>query len=167
MYGKRLALGASVVALAVGVSGALSNSAGQPQQPAPGLTYGGTRALDTLWLRLHPSRADIAALELPWEIAPGRCTNDPNGYFSVLYAGSFHRHPIEVTPEGRFKKTVVDKYRNRGIRFEEHQTVTGTITEERASGTIRTRSIATMPNGRVARCTSRIQTGAPPTSRLH
>ena len=89
MYGKRLALGASVVALAVGVSGALSNSAGQPQQPAPGLTYGGTRALDTLWLRLHPSRADIAALELPWEIAPGRCTNDPNGYLAFFTRARF------------------------------------------------------------------------------
>jgi hypothetical protein len=158
MYGKRLALGASLVALVVGVSGALSNSTGQSQEQAPGLTYGGTRALDTLWLRLHPSRAVIAALELPWEIAPGRCTNDPNGYFSVLYAGFHYDQPIDVSPQGKFSKTVVDKYRNRGIRYEEHQTVTGTITDERASGTIRARSIATRPNGRVARCTSRTQT---------
>jgi hypothetical protein len=158
MYGKRLALGASVVALVVGVSGALSNSAGQSQQPTPGLTYGGTRALETLWLRLHSSRTVIAALELPWEIAPGRCTNDPNGYFSVLLAGFFYNEPINVSPEGKFRKTVVDKYRDRGIRFEEHQTVTGTITAERASGTFRARSIATRPNGRVARCTSGPQT---------
>ena len=125
---------------------------------APGLTYGGTRALDTLWLRLHPSRADIAALELPWEIAPGRCTNDPNGHFSVLFAGSFHQHPIQVTPAGKFKKTVVDRFRDRGIRFEERQTVTGTITDERVSGTLWARTIAVRPNGSVARCTSRTQT---------
>jgi hypothetical protein len=42
MYGKRLALGAAVVALVVGVTGALSNSSGQSAQPqAPGLSYGG------------------------------------------------------------------------------------------------------------------------------
>lgn len=119
MYGKRLVLGTSVVALVVAASGALSNSAGQSQEQAPGLNYGGTRAFDTLWLRLHPSRADIAALELPWEIAAQRCKNDPNGYFSVLYAGSFYRHPIEVTPEGRFNKTVVAQYREKGIRYKD------------------------------------------------
>ena len=55
MYGKRLALGAAVVALVVGVTGALSNSSGQSAQPqAPGLSYGGTRALETLWLRVAP-----------------------------------------------------------------------------------------------------------------
>jgi hypothetical protein len=154
MYGKRLALGASVVAMVVGVSGALSNSAGQSQQPAPGLTYGGMRALDTLWLRLDPSRAVIAALELPWEIAPGRCTKDPNGYFSVLYAGFHYDEPIGVSAQGKFSKTVVDRYRDRGIRYEEHQIVSGTITDEAASGTIRARTVATKPNGRVARCNS-------------
>ena len=65
-----------------------------------------------------PSRADIAALELPWEIAPRRCKNDPNGYFSVLYAGSWYQNPIEVSAEGKFSKTVVDKYREGGIRYE-------------------------------------------------
>jgi hypothetical protein len=154
MYGKRLALGASVVALVVAASGALSNSAGQSQQPAPGLTYGGTRALDTVWLRLDPSRDWIAAFELPWEIAPRRCTNDPNGYFSVLYGGFHYHEPIGVSAQGKFAKTVVDRYRDRGIRYEEHQSVTGTITDEAVSGTIRTRTIATKPNGRVARCNS-------------
>ena len=42
---------------------------------------------------------------------------------------------------------MVDKFRDRGIRFEEHQTVTGTITDERVSGTIRARTIAIRPNG--------------------
>lgn len=54
-----------------------------------------------------------------WEIAPGRCTNDPNGYFSVLYAGFQYYQPIDVSPQGKFSKTVVDKYRNRGIRFDD------------------------------------------------
>jgi hypothetical protein len=115
------------------------------------------RALDTLWLRLDPSRAVIAALELPWEIAPGRCTNDPNGYFSVLYAGFHYDEPIGVSAQGKFSKTVVDRYRDRGIRYEEHQVVSGTITDEAVSGTIRARTVATKPNGRVARCNSRRQ----------
>ena len=108
MYRMRLALGALVVALVVGVSGALTSSSGQlPQQPTSGVTYGGEKAFDTVWLRLHPSREVIAAVEIPWE---------------------------------------------------ERQTVTGTITAERASGTIRAVGITTKPNGRVGRCTSRVQT---------
>jgi hypothetical protein len=105
-------------------------------------------------LRLHPSRAAIAAFGLPWEIAPGRCTNDPNGYFSVPHAGLHYDEPIAVSAQGKFSKTVVDRYRDRGVRYEEHQTVTGTITDEAVSGTIRTRTVATKPSGRVARCNS-------------
>jgi hypothetical protein len=155
MYGKRLALGASVVALVVAVSGVLNNSAGQSVQPqAPGLTYGGTKHLDILWLRLHPSRARLAAAEIPWEIAAERCTNDTNGYFSILYVGLYYDEPVAVSAQGTFRKTVVDRYRDRGIRYEEHQTLTGTITDERVTGTIRARTVATKPNGRVARCNS-------------
>jgi hypothetical protein len=159
MYRKRLGVGALVIALVLGVFGAVSSSSGQstPQQ-APGLTYGGTKAFSTVWLRLHPSRTVLAALEIPWEIAPTRCKNDRNGYFSTLYAGFENGHPIDVNPQGKFRKTLVDRYRDRGIRYEEHQTVTGTITDERASGTIRASTIATSPNGRVARCSSRTQT---------
>jgi hypothetical protein len=159
MYRMRLALGALVVALVVGVSGALTSSSGQlPQQPTSGLTYGGEKAFDTVWLRLHPSREVIAAVEIPWEIAPDRCKNDRNGYYSTLFAGFHYDFPIDVTPEGKFKKTVVDRYRDQGVRYEERQTVTGTITAERASGTIRAVGITTKPNGRVGRCTSRVQT---------
>lgn len=156
---RRLGVGGLVIVLVLGASGALSNSFAQstPQQ-APGLTYGGSRALSDVWLRLHPSRTVIAALEIPWEIAATRCKNDRNGYFSTLYAGFENDYPISVNPQGKFRKTVVDRYRDRGIRYEEHQTVTGTITDKRASGTIRARTIATRPNGRVARCSSRTQT---------
>ena len=67
MYGKRFAVGALVIALFVGVSGALSNSSGQSApQHAPGLTYGGTKAFEDARLRLHESRAVIAAIEIPW-----------------------------------------------------------------------------------------------------
>ena len=53
-YCKRLGIGGLVVALVVGVSGALSTSSGQSTpQPAPGLTYGASRAYSDLWLRLH------------------------------------------------------------------------------------------------------------------
>jgi hypothetical protein len=159
MYGKRFAVGGLVIAVFVGVSGALSNSSGQsaPQQ-APRLTYGGTKAFETVWLRLHESRAVIAAIEIPWEIAPKRCKNDRNGYYSTLWAGYHYQHPIDVSPQGKFSKTLVDRYRDEGIRYEEHQTVTGTITDERVSGTIRARTVATSPGGRVARCSSRTQT---------
>jgi hypothetical protein len=159
MYRKQLGVGGLVVALVLGVFGALSNSSGQstPQQ-ALGLTYGGTKALDTVWLRLHPSRAVIAAIEIPFEIAATRCKNDRNGYFSYLYAGFMYRHTIAVGPQGKFSKTLVNRYRDEGIRYEEHQTLTGTITDKRASGTIRARTIATSPNGVVARCSSRTQT---------
>jgi hypothetical protein len=111
-----------------------------------------------VWLRLHASRAVIAAIEIPWEIAAKRCENDRNGYYSSLYAGFEYQHPIDVGPQGKFSKTLVDRYRDEGIRYEEHQTVTGTIASKRASGTIRARTIATSPNGRVARCSSRTQT---------
>lgn len=159
MYRKRLGVGGLVVALVLGVFGALSNSSGQstPQQ-APGLTYGGTKAFSGVWLRLHPSRSVLAALEIPFEIAATRCQNDRNGYFSTLYAGFENDHAIDVNPQGKFRKSLVDRWRDQGIRYEEHQTVTGTITDKRASGTIRARTITTGPNGRVARCSSRTQT---------
>ena len=154
MYGKRLALGALVVALVVGVSGALSNSAGQSQQPVLGVAYGGTKSVDAVWLRLDSSRLSIAAAEIPFEIAQGRCKNDPNGYFGVAYVGYHFQEPARVSPEGTFRTTVNNRYRNAGIVYEEHATVTGTVTAERASGTIRAQTIATRPNGRVARCSS-------------
>jgi hypothetical protein len=158
MSGKRLALGALLTAVVVVVSGAVSNSVGQPaQQQAPGVTYGGSRALDTAWLRLDRSRRLIVAIELPWEIAQKRCNNDPNGYFSVFLSGLFYQEPIVVSSQGRFSKTVVDRYRDRGIRYVEHQVVTGTIGDEAASGTIRAHTTATRPNGQVARCRSLLQ----------
>jgi len=112
MYGKRLGSRCVGGCLGGGVLGALSNSAGQSQQPAPALTYGGTRR--------------STACELTPQIQEdcGRQISEP-------------RHPLE-----------------------DDQTVTGTITDERVSGTIRTRSIATRPSGRVARCTSRTQTSS-------
>ena len=54
-----------------------------------------------------------------------------------------------MSPQGKFSKTVVAHYRENGIRYEEHQTVTG-ATDERAPGTIRARAIATRPTGRGA-----------------
>jgi hypothetical protein len=95
---------ALVVALVVGVSGALTSSSGQlPQQPTSGVTYGGEKAFDTVWLRLHPSRQVIAAIEIPWEIAADRCKNDRHGYYSTLFAGFHYDFPIDVSPEGKFR----------------------------------------------------------------
>jgi hypothetical protein len=158
MDGKRLALGAVVIALVVGLTGALSNSAGQSPGTAPGVSYGGDRSFGSVWLRLHPSRNVIAAIEIPWEIAPNRCQNDTTGYFGTLFAGLVYQEAIVVNAEGRFSKTVVDRYRGkRGIRYEDRQTVTGRVTDERASGTLRAVGITKRPDGPVGRCTSRPQ----------
>ncbi len=153
MYGKRLVIGASAVGLAIGGFGALSNSAGQsPQQATPGLTYGGVRALDSVWLRLDVSRSVIAALEIPWTVAKERCSNR-HGYFGVLFAGYENFHPIDVSRRGRFAATVVERYRMRGTRYEEVQSVTGTITDERVAGKIRGRVKYVRPDGKTIRCT--------------
>jgi hypothetical protein len=152
MHRRRLVVGASAAGLVIGGLGALGNSAGQPSpQPVPGVTYGGVKALDPVWLRLDRSRSVIAAVEIPWAVAKERCSNRM-GYFGILYAGYENFHPIEVSRGGKFSKRVVDRYERRGTRYEETQTVTGTITDERASGKIRGRVKYVRPNGKTIRC---------------
>jgi len=157
MYGKRV-VGVSALGLVLAGFGTVSSAVAQvPQEQGAGLTYGGLKALDPVWLRLDPSRSVIAALEVPWAVARERCSNR-KGYFSTLVAGYENGTPIEIDSRGKFSRKVVDRYRMRGTRYEETQLVTGTITDRRAAGRIRGRVKYVRPNGRVVRCTFGPQT---------
>lgn len=151
MTGKRLILAAVMAALGLAVIGGLSNSTGQTADQ-PGLTYGGLKDQYPAWLRLAPGRSEVAALHIEWAVAPKRCSNH-RGYESVLYAGFENFARVSVTADGRFNKTVVDKYRDQGSRYEEHMTVSGTIGNEAATGLIRGTVSIKKRTGRVVRCT--------------
>jgi hypothetical protein len=150
MNGKRLALAILAAALLVAATGNLTNSTGQ-SQGAPGLTYGGLKDQYSAWLRLDPGRRTIASIQMDWAVAPERCSNRKS-YSSVMYAGHEEFNPITVSQEGKFKKTVSDGYSDEGTRYEEHQTVQGTITGDVATGSISGRVRIVRPNGQVVRC---------------
>jgi hypothetical protein len=150
MNGKRLVLVALAAALIVAAAGGAGSSTGQTQDQ-PGLTYGGLKDRYAAWLRLDPGRAAIAAMQMDWAIAPERCSNRKT-YGSALYAGYEEFDPISVSPAGKFKKTVVDRYTERGSRYEERQSVEGTIGGDVATGSISGRVRIVKPNGRVVRC---------------
>jgi hypothetical protein len=157
MYGKRV-VGVSALGLVLAAFGTASGAVAQaPQEPGAGLTYGGLKGLDPVWLRLDPSRSVIASLEVPWTIARERCSNR-KGYFSTLVAGYEYGTRISVSSRGTFTRRVVDRYRDAGTRYEETQLLTGTITDQRAAGRIRGRVKYVRPNGRVVRCTFGPQT---------
>jgi hypothetical protein len=157
MYGKRM-VGVSALGLVLAAFGTASSAVAQaPQEPGAGLTYGGLKALDPVWLRLDPSRSGIASLEIPWAIARERCSNR-KGYFSTLVAGYEWETPIPLNSRGKFDRKFIDRYRSGGTRYEETQRVTGTITDQRAAGRIRGRVKYVRPNGRVVRCTFGPQT---------
>jgi hypothetical protein len=150
MNGKRLALATLAAALLVAATGGLPDSTGQTQA-APGLTYGGMKDEYAAWLRLSPGRDAIAAMQMDWAVAPGRCSNRKT-YSSTLYAGYEELSAIRVSRAGRFKETIVDRYTDEGSRYEEHQAITGTITGDAATGSISGRVRIVRPNGRVVRC---------------
>jgi hypothetical protein len=150
MNGKRLALVAFAAGLIIAVTGGPSNSTGQTQD-GPGITYGGTKDIESAWLRLDSGRRAIAAIEMQWAVASERCSNRKT-YFSALYAGYEWQDPIIVSQAGKFRKTVIDRYRDRGSRYEEHQVVSGTIDGPVARGSISGRVRVVKPNGQVVRC---------------
>jgi hypothetical protein len=142
-----------VVTLAVATFGGLNKSSGQSSDPAePGVTYGGVRDFEWVWLRLDASRHVVLALEVPWAASGRRCS-DKKSYTSVLYAGAEYQQTIAIRSDGTFTKTVVDRYRDAGTRYLETQTVKGTLTDEKVTGTVEGHSKRTKPNGRVVRCT--------------
>jgi hypothetical protein len=149
--GKRLALGVLVTALGISALGSASNSFGQTS-PEPGTTYGGLRFGESVWLRLDETRTVILALELPWAAERRRCSNR-KAYSSTLFTGAEYDEPIAIRSGGQFRRTVLDDYRFGGSRYQETQTVKGTLATSQVTGTIEGKVRITQPNGRVVRCT--------------
>jgi hypothetical protein len=150
MSGKRLGLAVLGAGLVIAVTGGLSSSTGQTQD-APGVTYGGLKDTYAAWLRLSPARDSIASLQMDWAVAKERCSHRKT-YSSTLYAGYEEFQQIRVSPAGKFEKTIVDRYRNEGTRYEETQTVSGTVNGHVATGSINGRVRIVQKGGRVVRC---------------
>jgi len=152
MFGKRLALGALLTSLGVAAFGGFSNSSGQSSQTGePGLTYGGLRNVESVWLRLDQSRRVILAVEVPWEAPRKRCS-DKRPYASTVFTGAEYVQPVVIAADGTFARRVVDRYREEGIRYVETQNLKGTLTDAKVTGTIAGKAKATKPNGKVVRC---------------
>ena len=149
MFG-RLAVGVVVGSIILAALGNFSSSSGQSAQ-TPGVSYGGLRDFSEVWLRLDPSRNVILNFELPWAASGKRCS-DKKSYSNTLFTGAEYQEAIAIRPDGTFKTTVVDRYRDAGIRYVDTQIVKGTLTDARVSGTIEGKSQRTKPNGRVVRC---------------
>ena len=153
MFGKRLALGVLVAGLGFAAVGGLSTSSGQEGgTPAPGVSYGGVRDFDEVWLRLDGSRNVILNVEVPWAASGRRCS-DRKPYSSTLFSGAEYQEAISIRGDGTFAKTVVDRYRFEGTAYVETQTLKGTLTDARVTGTIAGTVKRTRSNGRVVRCT--------------
>jgi hypothetical protein len=155
MFSKRLALIALAAASAVAVTLGPGNSSGQTEA-TPGLTYGGLKDNFAAWLRLDPGRRSIAAMQIDWAIAPQRCSHG-RSFSDTMYAGYEERQPISVGADGTFRKTVVDRFRDGGVRIEETQTVNGKVNGFTIAGTITAKVRMVKPGGAVVRCTSRVQ----------
>ena len=151
MTGKRLGLATVMAAMGLAMVGGLSDSIGQTPD-TPGLTYGGLKDQYPAWLRLAPGRSAIAAIHIEWSVAPKRCSNH-KGYSSVLYGGFENFAGISVSTAGVFKRTIVDKYRDQGDRYEERMTVSGTIGDKVATGSISGGVRIVKHTGRTVRCT--------------
>lgn len=161
MSGKQLTLATVVAALVLATSGSWTGAAAQ-SAAEPGVNYADSPKT-RVWLRVDRSLNMIAVFELPWSVAPHRCSNR-KGYSSMLFTGYENGDSIDIAPEGTFRETVVDRYRDRGSRFHERQIIAGTITDESAFGTIRGRVKIVKPNGLVVRCTLGRRPGESPTS---
>jgi hypothetical protein len=153
MFGKRLAVSVLVATFGVAGFGVFSNSYGQSSETAqPGVTYGGVRDSEWVWLRLDESRRVVLALQVPWAVSGKRCS-DKRSYTSVFFAGAEYQQTIVIRSDGTFTKTVVDRYRDAGTRYLETQTVKATLTDDNVTGTIAGNTKRTKPNGQVVRCT--------------
>jgi hypothetical protein len=152
MVWKRLAFAVLVGSVGLAAFGGMSSSSGQEAQtPAPGVTYGGLRDFEEVWLRLDSSRNVILNLELPWAASGKRCS-DKKPYSSTLFTGAEYQEAVAIRADGTFARTVVDRYRFERTRYVETQILKGTLTDARVSGTIAGKVKRTKPNGRVVRC---------------
>jgi hypothetical protein len=157
MVGKRLVVLVLLLALAVAAFAGLGSSSGQSPVQAVGVSYGGLREEDGVWLRLDPSRTGVAALEIPVAISGERCSDGKVFSGDKIYGGADYYPPIYLRPGGGFTKTIVARWTNDGVRYSETATVTGTVTDERASGTYKVEVRFVKPNGRKVRCSSTTQ----------
>ena len=155
MFRKRLALVALAAASVVAVTLGPGNSSGQTEA-TPGLTYGGLKDNFAAWLRLDPGRRTIAALQIDWAIAPKRCSNG-RSFSDTMYAGYEEGELVSLGEDGRFRKTVIDRFRNGPVRVEETQTVTGKIDGFTVAGSITAKVRMVRPGGGVVRCASTAQ----------
>ena len=156
MSGRRLALGVPALALVLAVAGAFSSSSGQAPGQVLGVSYGGLKGVDGVWLRLDGSRNLISAFEIPVAISRDRCS-PRKGYFTTVYGGVDNFEPTYLGSDGRFTKRINDRWTYAGTRYEETATVTGAVTDERASGSIKLSVRYVTPKGRVVRCSSASQ----------
>jgi hypothetical protein len=146
-----------LVALAVAGLVGIGSSSGQSPVPAVGVSYGGLREEDGVWLRVDGSRTAVAALEIPIAIAGERCSDGKVFSNDKIYGGTDYYPPIYLRPDGGFTKTIVARWRAEGIRYSETATVKGKVTDARASGTYKVEVRFVKPNGRKVHCRSTIQ----------
>lgn len=145
------------VALAVASLVGIGSSSGQAPVGAVGVSYGGLREEDGVWLRVDRSRTAVAALEIPIAIAGERCSDGRVFSDDKIYGGTDYYPPIYLRPDGGFTKTIDARWTAEGIRYSETANVTGRVTDEGASGTYKVEVRFVKPNGRKVRCRSTIQ----------
>jgi len=147
----RVAIGVALAASTIAASGALNTSSGQSGS-APGVTYGGQKNADWVWLRLDFGRRVVAAGQIPVAINGARCSNH-KGYFTAFYFGSEDYRTISVAEDGSFTRNLSDRYRDRGNLYKETAKLTGRVTDSRVSGTISGTVRVVKASGAVQRCT--------------
>ena len=146
-----------LVALVMAALIGIGSSSGQSPVPTVGVSYGGLREEDGVWLRVDRSRTAIAALEIPIAIAGERCSNGKVFSDDKIYGGTDYYPPIYLRSDGGFTKTIVARWTAERVRYSETASVTGRVTDERASGTYRVKVGFVKPNGQKVRCRSTIQ----------
>jgi hypothetical protein len=141
----------AVTACAIAASGTVNTSSGQ-SAPQAGVTYGGQKNADWVWLRLDFARRVVAAGQIPVAISGQRCSNH-KGYSTTFYVGSEDYRTIALAADGSFTKTVTDRYRDHGSLYTETAKLSGRVTDDRVSATISGTVRVVKPSGAVVRCT--------------
>jgi hypothetical protein len=147
-----VAIAVAVTACAIAGSGTVNTSSGQSAPHGPGVTYGGQKNADWVWLRLDFSRRVVAAGQIPVAISGERCSNH-KGYFTTFYVGSENYRTIALAASGSFTRDVTDRYRDHGSLYNETAKLSGRVTDDRVSATISGTVRVVKPNGAVVRCT--------------
>lgn len=131
MFIKRLALTASIAAVAV--------AAGNVPAASAGLTYGAsTPGFEReAWLRLGPQRLAIASVWVDFTAPASRCTGGQRGYFGSFLSGFEWDEHIAVRKDGSFVGRVDDTMRfDGGRRARERVTLTGKVTRRSVTASV-------------------------------